>query len=240
MKGNTASDAGGGLFVDRLPLTMTGGTVDGNTAAMSGGGITFASGTVSTISGGVVSGNKVTGNTDGGGGLRLYGGTTLNLSGGEIRGNTAVKTGGGVTVGGTLNMTGGSIDGNTVTDRTNGVGGGGGGVRLYSGSSMTASGGSISNNTAWYGGGVETNGAYQTSPTSTFTLSGATVSGNKAGSDNVGGGFWNDGKLTILSGNVTGNSARDGGGVFNTKVSVYSKTGGSVSGNTPNDVLQGQ
>lgn len=239
VKGNTASDAGGGVFVDRLPLTMTSGTVEGNTAVKTGGGITLSSGTVSTVSGGVISGNKVTGNTDGGGGLRLYSGTTLNLSGGEVRDNTAVKTGGGVTVGGTLNMAGGTIQGNTVTDRTAGVGGGGGGVRLYAGSSMTASGGTIKDNTAWYGGGVETNGAYQTSPTSTFTLSGATISGNTA-DGNVGGGFWNDGQLIVTSGSVTGNSARDGGGVFNTKVSVYSKTGGSVSGNMPNDVVQGQ
>ncbi|WP_425146577.1 beta strand repeat-containing protein [Deinococcus sp.] len=245
VKGNTASDAGGGLYVTRIPLTMTGGTVEDNTATNTGGGITFGSGTVSSIQGGTVSGNKVTGTTDGGGGLRLFGGTTVNLSGGEIRGNTAVKTGGGVTVGGTLNMSGGSITGNTVTNRTNSpsgqdFGGGGGGVRMYSGSSMTASGGSIGGNTAWFGGGVQTSDAYQTSPTSIFTLSGATVSGNKATDNNVGGGFWNDGKLTIQSGSVTGNSARDGGGVWNTRVSSYSKTGGDVSGNTPNDVAQGQ
>ena len=226
----------------RIPLTMTGGTVEGNTATNTGGGITFGSGTVSSIQGGTVSGNKVTGTTDGGGGLRLFGGTTLNLSGGEIRGNTAVKTGGGVTVGGTLNMSGGSITGNTVTNRIGGqnLDGSGGGVRLYAGSSMTASGGSISGNSAWFGGGVKTDATYQTSPTSIFTLSGATVSGNKALDNNVGGGFWNDGKLTIQSGSVTGNSARDGGGVWNTKVSSYSKTGGDVSGNTPNDVVQGQ
>ncbi|GHF40023.1 hypothetical protein HNQ07_001659 [Deinococcus metalli] len=238
-EGNQARGSGGGLFFLNSGRTYhIGGTarITGNKAVNSGGGFSIARSAEVTMDGGSVSGNAVTGTTDGGGGVRVGGGTAFTLVGGEIKGNTAVKTGGGITVGGKVTMTGGSITGNTVTNRTDAQGGGGGGVRLYAGASMTASGGTISNNVAWFGGGVETNGAYQTSPTSTFVLSGATVSNNRAEDNNVGGGFWNDGSLSIQSGSVTGNVARQGAGVFNTKVAVYSQAGGSVSGNTPDNV----
>ncbi|GGJ67130.1 hypothetical protein GCM10008939_09210 [Deinococcus aquiradiocola] len=241
-EGNQARTNGGGIyFANAGRAYHIGGTarISGNTAGNSGGGFTIGRATQVTMDGGSVSGNTVTGTSDGGGGVRVSKEAAFTLSGGEIRGNAAVKTGGGITVGGTVTMTGGTITGNTVTNRTDGQGGGGGGVRLYSGSSMTASGGTISDNTAWYGGGVETNGVYQTSPTSTFVLSGATLSGNRADGSN-GGGFWNDGTLTIQSGSVTGNSARDGGGVFNTRIGVYAQPGGSVTGNTPNNVVNGQ
>ncbi|WP_155298453.1 beta strand repeat-containing protein [Deinococcus kurensis] len=238
---NTATESGGGIIFIRQGRTYRiGGTaqISGNTAAGSGGGVTTVQNAQVTMDGGSISGNVVTGDTDGGGGVRVTTGSTFDLAGGEIRNNTAVKTGGGITVGGAVNMTGGSITGNTVTSRTEGQGGGGG-IRLYAGASVTASGGTISNNTAWFGGGVETNGAFQTSPTSTFVLSGATVSGNRAdGRD--GGGFWNDGQLTIQSGSVNGNSARNGGGVFNTRVGVYAQPGGSVTGNNPDNVFNSQ
>jgi hypothetical protein len=238
---NTATESGGGIIFVRPDRTYRiGGTaqISGNTATGSGGGVTIVQNAQVTMDGGSISGNSVTGTVDGGGGVRVLTGTVFTLAGGDIKGNTAVKTGGGITVNGTVNMTGGSITGNTVTSRTQGQGGGGG-IRLYAGASVTASGGTISNNTAWFGGGVETNGAFQNSPTSTFVLSGATVSGNRAdGMD--GGGFWNDGKLTIQSGSVTGNSARNGGGVFNTRVGVYAQPGGSVTGNNPDNVFNSQ
>ncbi|WP_119674005.1 beta strand repeat-containing protein [Deinococcus sp. RM] len=241
LSGNAARFAGGGgLFLTQGPVYRIGGAarINGNTAVASGGGIQVGRSAQLTMDGGSISGNSVTGTVDGGGGVRITSGSTFNLAAGDIKGNTAVKTGGGITVNGTVNMTGGSITGNTVTSRTEGQGGGGG-IRLYAGASVTASGGTISNNTAWFGGGVETNGAFQTSPTSTFVLSGATVSGNRAdGMD--GGGFWNDGQLTIQSGSVTGNSARNGGGVFNTRVGVYAQPGGSVTGNNPDNVFNSQ
>lgn len=68
-------------------------------------------------------------------------------------------------------------------------------------------------------------------------LSGATLSGNKA-TMWTGGAFNNDGKLTIVSGSVTGNTAKtNGGGVFNAKGAIYSQPGGTVSGNTPDNVF---
>ena len=236
---NRVRFAGGGvLFVNKDRVFHIGGSarIDGNTAVTNGGGIQVGRTSQVTMDGGSISGNVVTGDTDGGGGVRVTTGSTFNLAGGEIRNNTAVKTGGGITVNGTVNMTGGSITGNTVTNRVDAKDGSGGGVRLYAGASMTASGGTISNNVAWYGSGVKLDGPYQQSARSTFVLSGATVSGNRADDNNVAGGFWNDGSLSITAGSVTGNTARVGAGVYNTRIGLYSQTGGSVSGNNPDNV----
>lgn len=236
VRNNVAGDNSGGISVTGTILTMTGGTVTGNTAGNTGGGITLGS-TDSTIQGGVISNNKVSGTTDGGGGVRIFTSGRLTLSGGEISGNTTVRTGGGVTSNGEIIMTGGTIRDNAVTKSAEQQGGGG--VRLYAGSRMTASGGTISGNKGPYGAGVEVSGPYQMSPAAEFTLSGANVTGNMVTeASNVGGGFFNDGKLTITSGSVTGNTAtKNGGGVFNKKNATYAQSGGSVTGNNPDNVF---
>ena len=158
--------------------------------------------------------------------------------GGQSKRNSAAVTGGGLVLGGEASMTGGEISGNTVTGSA-GVEGWGG-MRLFSGAKMIATGGTIAANTAPFGGGLKTDGVYQTSATSEFTLAGTAVRGNST-TDNVGGGFLDDGKLMITSGSVTGNTARtNGGGIFNSRNAQYSQTGGSVTGNLPDNVLQGQ
>ncbi|GGL82877.1 hypothetical protein GCM10010840_20790 [Deinococcus aerolatus] len=240
VKGNSSGEDGGGISVSRTTLTMTGGTVTGNTTVNTGGGIGLGSGTNSTIGGGVISNNKVTGSTDGGGGIRVFRSGKLTLSGGVINANSAPRTGGGLVVDGQVTMTGGEISGNTVTGKGAGEGGGGG-IRMYPNSVFIASGGGIKDNTALYGGGVFVGAASATNgdPAAQFTLSGATVSGNQA-TDALGdgGGFYNDGKLTITNGSVTGNTARNkGGGVRNTKRAIYVQPGGSVTGNNPDNVF---
>ncbi|WP_309570506.1 hypothetical protein [Deinococcus sp.] len=245
-KNNTAP-YGGGLSAQR-DTSITGGTVEANTATLNGGGILFytppsrAAAAIATIGGSLV----VKGNTaaSAGGGI-LADRTTLTISGGTISGNTAVNTGGGLAVAGNeTSMTGGTITGNIITGTAEGQGAGGG-VRMFSNSKMTASGGTISNNTSWYGAGVFIGAANASNgnPASVFTLTGAMVSGNTAtgpaGSN--GGGLFNDGTLAITSGTVTGNSAANlGGGVFNTGRAVYTQPGGSVSGNTPDNVVTRQ
>ena len=243
VENNTATDNGGGIHFN-IPdyaasmAARIGGSVliRGNKAAKSGGGVTVGNRTKATMDGGSVTGNTVTGTADGGGGVRVFGNSVLTLSGGEISGNTAPKTGAGLTVGGQVIMTGGSIKNNTVPNSTPHEGGGG--VRLYAGSKMTASGGEISGNKARWGAGVRIDGPYQDSPTAEFVLSGATVSGNVINDPyNNGGGFNNGGKLTITAGSVVGNTATGkGGGVWNEKDAVYSQPGGTVSGNLPDQV----
>lgn len=238
---NTAF-SGGGLFIyarqGQANTNTLGGSlsVKGNVASDTGGGVTFGGVSVSTLEGGSVTGNTVTRDKDGGGGVRIYSTAALTMSGGEISGNAAVETGGGVVVGGHFTLTGGRIAGNSVTGTVKS--GGGGGVRLYAGSVMTASGGEISGNSAQYGGGIKTDQNYQQLPTSRLTLAGTTVSGNRATAYR-GGGLYNDGVLTLQSGSVAGNTAAQvGGGLFNSRFSTFSQTGGNVSGNAPDDVSQ--
>lgn len=242
IQNNTATQNGGGVSVNipqgtGFKLTFGGAaTIKNNTAANAGGGLVLSRNTTADITGGSITGNSTTGPTDGGGGIRVLAGAVLNLAGGDISGNTSTRTGGGLTVNGTVNMTGGTISGNTVLPSA--AQQGGGGVRLYAGSKMTASGGVIRDNRAPWGAGVQIAGAFQANPAATFTLSGATVSGNVVTDpSNNGGGFFNDGSLTITSGTVTQNTATlHGGGIFNLKTASYAQAGGSVNGNTPDNV----
>jgi len=118
-------------------------------------------------------GSVITGNTNTtsgsdssliGGGVNVYGGN-LTMIGGKITGNKAYRGGGVYAGGGRFYMTGGEISGNTAT--TTGLGGEGGGVLLANnapntGCTFTMSGGTITSNTAVYGGGVTLigNGAF--------------------------------------------------------------------------------
>lgn len=229
---NATTADGGGINVNtRSTLKFTGGTIQNNTAQGAGGGIVISSadGVLIMSDSATVKGNQA----QDGGGVAVYS-AKLNLNGGSIQNNQASRTGGGLLDGGIVTMTGGEISGNSVPGSI-GEGEGGGGVRLFAGSTFVASGGSINNNTATFGGGVRTDEIYQTSPASVFTLAGATISGNTA-TDNRGGGVYNRGKLIIQSGSVNENTAKtQGGGVFNAKVAVYVKAGGSVTGNTPDN-----
>ena len=202
---NAAEDLGGGVNVNSGKFTMSGGVIggeekDGN-SAFHGGGVCIYSGTFE-MSGGAISGNNATGDVtsgnDGyGGGVMLYlDSTTFIMSAGSISGNMANAYGGGVSLrlGGSFSMSNGDISGNEAyygggvyltgsgkftmsggTISKNTADGNGGGVNLYSSTSMfTMSGGTISENEANKdGGGVGvTNGQ--------FTMSGGTISENEA------------------------------------------------------------
>ncbi|MCL2181624.1 MAG: hypothetical protein FWB83_10925 [Treponema sp.] len=120
-------------------LELMSGTIRGNTvtAVNFGGGVSVYKGTF-VMTGGTISGNKVTAADSCGGGVSVVDGTFFML-GGTISGNTSGGFGGGVDVssGGTFEMSGGNIRGNTA--------GYGGGVSVYVGN-FTKSGGVIFGN----------------------------------------------------------------------------------------------
>lgn len=244
IEGNTA-EGGGGINMFAQASTKNtvnlGGTLEikGNTVKKDGGGVSAASADPDglTIN---LQGAKVNENTaiEYGGGIIFGHNTIINMSGGTIDKNTAVIGGGGMAGDGTVNMTGGGISANEVTGTAKGQGGGGG-VRLFAGAKMTAKGFAIMTNKARWGAGVFINGPYETSPAAEFTLAGGRVLSNVVtDSSNNGGGFFNDGKLTITSGIVMGNKAtRVGGGVYNSKVATYTAAPGIVRANTPDDVF---
>ena len=152
----TASDGGGVYMGDsNASFTMTGGEITDNSSGLSGGGI-YADKGVLKLTGGTIGDNTVTGS---GAGVYAAADCTLTMNGdARIAGNKATGNsarGGGVYVAGTCNMSGNAaITGNSAAY---------GGVYVNSGAAFTMNGGSITANTAKYGGGVWTATAFEVS-----------------------------------------------------------------------------
>ena len=283
-----ASDVfGGGVCVNgSASFTMYGGVIENNTA-MNGGGVASynATGTAINIEDGIIRNNHASGSTPtsttqhGGGGIFAQYSGNVHIKGGEISNNTSNQYGGGVFV--LTNQTnvmnliisGGNIHHNVASSLTNSVYGGGVAVGIFNPrsvtvnveitdgkieynqavancenttayvaqggglyafcSTVTMSGGSISNNRAGsfrqgdavgnldnlcdgvgtYGGGVHVekplSGSYA-SKDNHLVLSGGTIADNRAGK---GGGVNVNGIADIQGSNITGNRATYGGGL---------------------------
>ena len=201
----------GGGINNSGTLTITGGTINGNTAESSGnndgrGGGIANYGTL-TITGGVISGNTAYA----GGGIGIRPGSTadpcvVNISGGQIVSNIADE-GGGISS---------AVDGNkvptvTLTNATisyNRAYGCGGGIRIWGGT-FTFNSGIISNNEAGYHGGA----IYIEESQSRLNIYGGTISSNTA--HQKGGGIYHAGTIMIQGSPVIlGNSAEIGNDVY--------------------------
>ncbi|RJF72294.1 hypothetical protein D3875_12780 [Deinococcus cavernae] len=138
---NTAAIQGGGI-ANKGSITITGGSVSGNTSYYSGAGIVGDIGSTLTMSSGnidsntctypvtVATDNSVSGCAGGG----IYSNGDVTISGGSFSGNKVSYFGGGVTVQVTtdanknpvipkLTISGGTFENNKVTDETRGSGG---------------------------------------------------------------------------------------------------------------------
>jgi len=138
---------GGGVYNSQGTLTITGGTITGNSAGF-GGGVANIKGTF-TMTGGCITGNTST--SMGGGGVANIDGGTFVMTSGIITGNTASKNGGGVyNENGTFIISGGIITANSSANN-------GGGV--YNNGTMIVSGDAkiIGNSSAITGDGAENN-----------------------------------------------------------------------------------
>jgi predicted outer membrane repeat protein len=134
LRNNTSTGSGGAIKIGgdasgRAVLTISGGTIRGNTAEY-GGGISINAYTTLTMTGGVIEHNTAT--TDSGGGISSWNGSNvsienswpvIDISGGEIRNNQAAEHGGGVYSHAKFTLTAGTIHHNSVTG-SGGVGGG--------------------------------------------------------------------------------------------------------------------
>lgn len=157
-------------------------------------------------------------------------GGTFNMYGGKITGNvrTGYENGGGVFVSyGIFNMYDGEITNNSC-------GSSGGGVYVERGT-FSMSGGEISGNTSGeYGGGIE---LYKKSD---FTMTGGSISQNKAENGYYGGGIdvSYGSTFTMNGGTITGNTSCTGGGVYvgtaveNYGNNTFNMNGGTITGNT--------
>ena len=211
---------GGGIYIENGNFTINAGEISGNTVSNGNGGGVYIVGSSGngnfTMDGkGFINGNSASGNSEDvgfGGGIYVNGGNftmTEFATEGQISSNASTKDGGGVYInGGQFIQTAGSISSNTS-------GGDGGGVCIVNGGTFTMSGGSITLNgkegTTIHtknGGGVYLNGG-------NFVLENGTISNNGA-AVNGGGVFLTGDDCTyeLKKGNITGNSAGHGGGVY--------------------------
>ena len=135
--GTVSDDVGGGVCV--MPsgggsptFTMSGGTIIGNIASTTGGGV-YVNGGTFTMTNGKICSNAA----NFGGGVFIVTGT-FNLSGGTISENTANTSGGGVYSYGTFNLFGNSV----IKDNKKGTGESAtnDNVYLYSGKTITVTG----------------------------------------------------------------------------------------------------
>ena len=210
---NPSQNNGSGVTVasHRGTFDMYGGSITGNTVATKGGGVTVEGGTFNMY-GGTISGNN---SVDGGGvylntamdaGMKYK--ATFNMYGGTISDNTA-KYGGGVYVNSsTFTMTGSACIAHNKAMIGNG--GNGGGVYVWTDANFDMNGGTISDNSGEYGGGV-----YVGRSATKFTMTNGSITRNTA---KYGGGVWTVSDFTVSGDvNITGNTLNTG----NTPDNVY-------------------
>lgn len=255
--GNTANNIGGGVSLSGGTSTLTNNNIDNNKANQGGG--MYTDGNL-TISSGTFNNNNASGN---GGGIINNG--TVTMNGGSITGNYSGWDGGGVNSRATFNFNGGAIQSNTaywlggnihvqavdninnkqsvftVTSKTSISGGkaegsGGGGVCVYgTGAKLILNDGtSVKDNTAPTGGGINGNAAVE--------MKNATISGNKATSNNGGGielfsDQYGTGSFKMTSGTIENNTAASEGGGFHGP--NFTMTGGTIQKNNAGTVAGG-
>ena len=219
---NTAQSGGGVAVQSRSSFTMNNGDISNN----DGGGVSLSFETTGTMNGGSISDNK-----DGwGGGVDVMQ-SSFTMTGGKIIGNEGVS--GGIF----LSASNGKIVDGIISGN---VGNNGGGISVFSESTLSMLGGEISSNTAKSmcacGGGV-----YVTIG-SDFTMLGGTITDNTViGEYNSGGGGIyiqgydtpNTVKITggSISENVVTSNNGQGGGIYIGNGNTFTLENGNVIGN---------
>jgi CSLREA domain-containing protein len=194
-----------------------------------GGGIRVDTGSTLNLNQARVANNQSPGSggaADGGG---ISNGGTLNIDSSDISSNTTLWGGAGIYNGGTLTVTNSTIDGNSCTGTGNAACAGSG---INSSSTATASvtvtGTTISNNSAFNGGGIYIVG-------SVMTIDSSIISNNSA--TNGGGGIWQGGyglssQLIITNSSISSNTVLSGGNGFGGGLHVEPSSSVSISNST--------
>lgn len=211
---------GGGLHITgNGNISITGGTIDSNTAGAEGGGLWNGTGTM-LISGSSITDNVASGaaSDQGGGGIFNAGGTLTIEDETLISGNSATGVSG--SGGGILNDLNGNLNVDSSDITFNSAQRAGGGIEDNSGNSTTVILNEvlIGNNTL---GSNPGNGAgVHITGNGDINITDATFTDNEAGAE--GGGFWNgtgvaniDGVNFVLNTASGNGSDQGGGGIFN-------------------------
>ena len=213
--------AGGVLLLTESKLNFKSGSVSHNTAKVDGGNVYLYRLCTMEMTGGTIQG----GSGQCGGGLRLHSSEAV-LQGGTILGNHASVYGGGIHMSDLTKVTlaGISLKNNT----TDGSGG-----ALYvsgTGNAVTLDGSEIRGNKAVnFGGGLAVFNYTD------FVMNSGKICEN-ATSDRGGGLYFNRGNVVIKDGEISGNTAPMGGGIYGhgdvmAKEGTFLMTGGTVSKN---------
>lgn len=246
LTGNTASSAsGGGLYATSTALTIHGGTISGNVANTGGGLYLTNSPSSAQIDGGV---QIVNNSATSGGGLYLSEDGQAALTNVRVAGNQASSSSAGIRMGGILTITDSEISNNGSAMQP-GSGGGirasgtltiinstltgnqvssssglGAGIYVADGGTVSVSGGEVSDNHAYRGGGFYVTGSLSLS---------TTVSENSA-TGHGGGLYVSTGTATADYCTFTGNTALvTGGGIYNNALLQAANT--IFSGNSAQD-----
>lgn len=234
IQGNISSGAGGGIYTTAF-FTITAGNILNNTANTYGGGICTSTSATIGVSQALNSYILIQGNeaTRDGGGLAARGATaTYTLYSGTISGNSSDTNGGGIYCSGTLSMFGGVVSGN---EAVNGAG-------VYINKTMTMSGGIIKcNEASGYGGGLNIG------ISGTLTMTGGVIGdingsinwlNNDGNVSNTGAGIYVAGSATLSAGTIIGNhsytmneSIGNGGGVFIASIGTVTNSGCDIIDN---------
>ncbi len=183
-------------------MAMRGGTISGNVARSTGGGIYIQNGGMMTMESGIISENQ---STKEGGGILVNGTGKLTIEDGTITGNQGTAGGAICTLysnsaGGTVIINGGTISDNTGTAN-------GGAIFIHAKGVLTITGGTISGNKGKDGGAVYLH-HNATNGDGIMNMSGGTISGNTATGNGGGVGMANAANsLAMTGGTVSGNTA---------------------------------
>ncbi|MEX0677475.1 MAG: choice-of-anchor Q domain-containing protein [Pirellulales bacterium] len=218
LSGNSANASGGGIYnTGNGQVTITDSTVSCNSAGYGGGIYNSGNGQV-TITDSTLSGNTA---RDNGGAILSYNGGPVTIADSTLSGNAADDNGGAIYSSnrGPVTITGSSLSDNSAAM----VGG-----AIYNGSQLTIIGGTLTGNSAVWGGGIHNTFGGQ------ITITGSTLSDNTA--SDRGGAIHNSNglQLTITDSTLSDNTARTGGGIYNQSNGETTIVDSTLSGNTAN------
>jgi len=224
---------GGGLHVSgNATITINGGTVNANVAALEGGGLWNGTGLM-TIDGTMIDGNEANGNDadNGGAGVFNVGGNVTIQNNTLITNN--VSNGTSASGGGLLSLDGQIIVTNSTFD-SNSANRAGGAIEIVDGD-MDFTDSVMSNNDVDGTAGTPnpgSGGAFHVTGTSgTINIMTSTITNNAAA--NQGGGLWNqDGTtMNVMQSTIDNNTASTGGGIYNKPEAVTNVTTSTITMN---------
>lgn len=205
-----------GQLVAMANLRMTGGV-----SSSSGGGMRIDAGVERVTLDHCTVADNLVDNEGSGGGIRVYGGVTLEIRDCTFSGNTTESSGGAISADGLVTITSSVFTQNQAGSK-------GGAIRVYDASTMQIQGCTISSNsTTDGGGGIGSDG--------TVTISDTVITQNTAGG-NGGGLYTEDGTVSLdPSVSVTQNTATGTGGGFYVNGGAVNANGAAITNNSPDN-----